>query len=144
MAGSSPQGPAVCVPRASCFPPRRRAIKTCKPSSYMWLVRAPVSSRPVNEPSIAREVPKGNLKDARCSSYLQFCNKSVGSDNVQGCHPKYFIGVVYSVFLENFCCDWDGGVNLVNPREGGRICLCSESRALRQEEKSSRQTVNKL
>lgn len=71
----------------------------------------------IREPRVVREVQKGKSKDARCSSYLQFCNKSVGSDNVQGCHPEDFIGVVYSMFLENFRCDWDGGVNLVNPRE---------------------------
>lgn len=59
----------------------------------------------------------GSLKDTRCGSYLQFCNKSIGSDNVQGCHPKYLIRVVYSMLLKNFRCDWDGGVNLINPRD---------------------------
>lgn len=65
-----------------------------------------------------------SLKDTQCSSYLQFCNKSIGSDNVQCCHPKYLIRVVYSLLLKNFRCDWDGGVNLINPRDS-IICQAS-------------------
>lgn len=76
-----------------------------------------MSSTPISEPRMDTEDQKGRVKDVRCSSYLQLCDKGIGSDNVQGCHPKDFIGVVHSVFLENFRCDWDSGVNLVNPRE---------------------------
>lgn len=69
----------------------------------------------------AKDSQEHNLKNIRRSSYLQFCNKSVGSDNVQGCHPEDFIGVVYSMLLENFRRDRDGGVNLVD-RESGVTC----------------------
>lgn len=91
-------------------------MKTFNPR-YTGPARALVSSLPVNEPRLDRKVQKRNLKDARCGSYLQLCNKSVGSDNVQGRHPEDFIGVVHAVFLEDLRRDWDGGVNLVNPRE---------------------------
>lgn len=86
--------------------------KYLKPPSYKWPVNAPVSSMPIHEPRLAKRP-----KDTWCSSYLQFCNKSVGSDNIQGRHSKDFTGVVYSMFLENFWRDWDGGVDLVNPRD---------------------------
>ena len=76
-----------------------------------------VSSTPISEPRMDTEDQKGHVKDARCGSHLQLWDESVGSDNVQGCHPEDFVGVVHSVFLENLRCDWDGGVNLVNPRE---------------------------
>lgn len=56
----------------------------------------------------------GMRPDAASPSALQ---RKRGLDNVQGCHPEDFIGVVHSVSFENFRCDWDGGVNLVNPRE---------------------------
>lgn len=71
----------------------------------------------IREFRVVREVQKGKSKDVRCSFYFQFCNKSVGFDNVQGCYFEDFIGVVYFMFFENFRCDWDGGVNLVNLRE---------------------------
>lgn len=67
-----------------------------------------------NEPRMVREVQK----DTRYSSYLQLCNKSVGSDHIQGCHAKDFIGVVDSMFLEHLRGDWDGGVNLKSTRDG--------------------------